>query len=61
MEFLPGRLKLFHRANVVEAVETRKLQQNIQASYESTAGRCFWIYFHPAPRASINRTPSLVP
>jgi hypothetical protein len=33
---------------VVMTVQARKLQQNIEASYEGTAGRQFWIRFHCA-------------
>lgn len=61
VQLLRSNLELFERTDMVMAVQSGKLQQDIQASYESASGRCFWVCFHPSPRRSKDRTPSLVP
>jgi hypothetical protein len=49
-QLLPCDLELFDGPGMLVAVQASKLQQDVQASYESASGRCFWVCFHPAPR-----------
>jgi len=48
-KFLPGNLQLFVCPGMIVPVQACKLQQDVQASYESASGRCFCVYFHPSP------------
>ena len=60
-QFLPGDLELFDGTGVLVAVQAGKLQQNVQASYESASRRRFGVCFHPNVAYSPSRTSSLVP
>jgi hypothetical protein len=42
-QLLPGDFQQFDSTRVPIAVQARELQQDVQASYESASGRCFWV------------------